>query len=384
VEYQQDKKANLYLKFAASIWSLTLLVICIIVYVAPHNHTVTNVYREAVEKWMVSESLYFNTINAYFYFPQFVFIFFPFHLLPMPFGDILWRVVSAGLLFWAIWRIVSLSCTMQNELLFLYVSLVALIPSIGAMQIGQANALFAAMTVHAAACLARSQWLGATLCLVVALAVKPLGVVMILLAVVYYRPIIFRLVLGISGFFLLPFFFARSSYVSSQYRQAFECLFSASLVIQDRFADLNGLLRSLGMGLTGSASQTVRIGAGFLVMCLWWVGSRRTREPERAWLLLGLTANYLMLFNPWTEINSYVIVAPSIALYAIRFIKIDVHPKLGWALVFLGVSIGLFPSIFGDTGRKLCLWWCPLIAVFFDVILLSTIFSKRFLVRNSP
>jgi alpha-1,2-mannosyltransferase len=356
-------------------------VICILVFIAPFKHTVTPVYHEAVERWMASESIYINTINAYFYFPQFVLIFMPFHLLPIPLSDILWRIVSSGLLVWAIWRIVSLSRSLQNELLFLYMSLIALSPSLGAMYNGQGNVIFAALTVHAAASLAGSQWWIATLCMVGALAVKPIGLVMLLLAVVVYRTTIWRLAIGLVIFLSLPLFFAEPSYVFSQYQQSFEHLYFSSLVTEHRFADLNGLLRTIGIGLTGSASQIVRIGAGLLTMVLWWIGSKRTHEPERAWLLLGLASTYLMLFNPLTEGNSYVIVAPSIALYAVRFLKIEVNPGLGWGLVFMGFSIGLFPEIFRSVDKNFGLWWRPVTMIIFSVILVFTIFSKRFLAR---
>lgn len=374
--------ASLYLKVATLIWVIVILVLCIIVFIAPLKHTVTPVYHEAVQRWMAGEPLYINPTNLYsaslyFYFPQFVFIFMPFHLLPNPFGDILWRIVQTGLLSWAIWRIISLSRTRQNERLFLYASVFSIIQSLGALRNGQANVFFAALTVHAAACLARSQWGLAALCLIVALTVKPLGLVMILLAVVVYRPTIGRLAVGISVFLITPFLFGKSSYVLSQYQQALEHLASFSVITENRFADVNGLLRALGIGLTGIASQIIRMAAGLLTLVFWWIGAKRTHEPERAWLLLALTTTYLMLFNPMTEGNSYVIVAPILAVYAIHFLQIDIHPKLGWGLVFMGFSIGVLPEILRRVDRNFSLWWSPLMMLLFSAILVYTTLSRQ-------
>ncbi len=370
-------KAGLHLKIATYVWVATISIISILVFLAPLKRTVTPVYHEAVERWMAGQSLYVDTAHAYFYFPQFVFVFLPFHLLPVPIGDIFWRIVSTALLSWGIWRIVSLAHTPQNTLLFLYASLIALTPSFGAMRNGQANVLFAALTVHAAANLAQSHWWFAILCMVGALTVKPIGLVMILLAAVIYRSIIGRLAVGISIFLILPFFFAESSYVFSQYRQAVEHLFSFSVVTENHFADLNGLLRTLGIGLVGSTSQIIRIGAGLLTLMIWWIGAKRLREPQRAWLLLGLTTTYLMLFNPMTESNSYVIVAPILSLYAVRFLIIEGHSKLGWGLVFMGFSIGILPEIFRSVDRNFGLWWKPLMMLIFSGILTYISISRR-------
>lgn len=373
-------KVDRYLKIAISIWGAVIVVICLLVFLAPLKHTVTPVYHEAVEEWLAGQSLYVGT--SYFYFPQFVFVFLPFHLLPVPIGDIFWRILSIALLSWGIWRIVSLIHTPQNTRLFLYASLIALTPSFDAMRNGQANVLFAALTVHAAASLAQSWWWFAILCMVGTLTIKPLGLVMILLAAVVYRSIIGRLTVGISIFLILPFFFVESSYVFSQYRQAIEHLFSFSVVTAHRFADLNGLLRTLGIGLVGSASQIVRVGAGLLTLIIWWICAKRLNEPYRAWLLLGLTTTYLMLFNPMTEVNSYVIVAPILSLYAVRFLIVEGHSTLGWGLVFMGLSIGILPEIVRRIDRNFGLWWQPLMMVILSGILIYSSLSRRFIVKS--
>jgi alpha-1,2-mannosyltransferase len=197
------------------------------------------------------------------------------------------------------------------------------------------------------------------------------------LAAIVYRPTIWRLVIGLCFFLLVPFFFADSSYVFSQYQQSVSHLFSSSLTTENRFSDLNGLLRSLGMGLTGTLSISVRIIAGIFVAGLWKKGSRRMSEPERSFLLLGLATAYLMLFNPMTEGNSYVIVAPSIAYYAAHYLKIEINPKLGGSLVFMGLSIGLLPELVRPFVEHLGLWWRPLMMIFFFALLTCKIMAGK-------
>ncbi len=374
-----NKKAA-YRNIGFSLWILTVLIISILVFIAPLKHSVTPTYHEAVERWLTAKSLYFHT--SYFYFPQFVLIFTPFHYLPMPFSDILWRIFQAGLLITGIWRMVKLLPSSERGIFFLNMSLVAITPCIGAMRNGQANVLFAALTVNAVVYLAESRWWLAALCMISALAIKPLGLVLILLAAIGYRFTIWRLLTVFCIFLLLPFFFADSSYVFSQYQQSLVHLFSASLTTENRFSDLNGLLRPLGMGLTGTLSQSVRIMGGILVAGLWWKGCKRMSEPERSFLMLGLSTAYLMLFNPMTEVNSYVIVAPSIAYYAVHYLKIEINPKLGWSLAFMGLSVGILPELVRPFIKHLGLWWDPLAMIFFLIFLTSRILIKRPFERN--
>ncbi|HET6514177.1 MAG TPA: glycosyltransferase family 87 protein [Thermodesulfovibrionales bacterium] len=363
-------KESLYLNIGFSLWALTVLIICILVFIAPLTHTVVPVYHEAVERWGASKSLYTDTANyRYFYFPQFALIFSPFHCVPMPFSDILWRIFEAGLLVTGMWKMVKLLPSSDKESFFLCMSLVVLTPCIGAMRNGQANVLFAALMVYSIVALAQSRWWPAAVFMIFSLAVKPIGLVLILLAVIVYPLTIWRLVIGLCIFLLLPFLFADSSYVFSQYQQSLSYLLSSSLTAEYRFSDLNGLLRSLGIGLTGTVSQSIRIIAGILFAGLWWKGSKQMSEPERSFLLLGLTGSYLMLFNPMTEGNSYVIVAPSIAYYAIYYLKDKVNPKLGWSLVFMGLSIGLLPELLRPFVNYLGLWWHPLMMIFFLIFL---------------
>jgi hypothetical protein len=193
---------------------------------------------------------------------------------------------------------------------------------------------------------------------------------MLFLALIVYRPIAWRLVSGLILFLALPFLFADPLYVITEYRQALARLLASSLTTEHRFADFNGLLRSLGFGLTGVVSQVVRIGAGVLTGLLCLFSAKRTREPDRALLLLGLSSAYLMLFNPMTQGNSYVVVGPLIAVYAVRFLWIEHSRKIGLGLLCMGVSLGPLPT-------ELCylidanfrFWWRPLMTIIFAVFI---------------
>ncbi len=374
--------SSLYFNLAVTVWLIALLVVCIMVFLAPSERSVTPVYHTAVENWLAGDSLF--TDGHLHYFPQFVFIFMPFHFMKVPYGDILWRILSVFLLVGGLWRMVTLvRQPMGENLFFLYTTLVALGPSLGAIRNGQANVIFAAITIHAAVCLVRSQWWPASLLLLGAIVVKPIGLVMLFLSVLVYRAIIWWVALGIVIYIAIPFLFAGESYVFSQYRQSLEHLFAVSVTTEHRFADINGLLRTLGIGLAGSTSQIIRLGAGVLTALLWLIGSQQIRGLVRACFLLGMTTTYLMLFNPMTEGNSYVIVAPSIALYAASFFSIQKLRPLGWGLAFMSFSIYPLPEIVHRLDEHFGLWWCPAMMLIFFALLVSTVFASRFRKLNS-
>ena len=72
----------------------------------------------------------------------------------------------------------------------------------------------------------------------------------------------------------------------------------------------------LDLKLTGMTSLTVRIAAGgaMAIGCL--LARNYGSDMWRTMLWLGLSAGYIMLFTPMNEANSYVILAPSLGLWA--------------------------------------------------------------------
>ncbi len=369
MEFQ--KKSSACQKIAYSLWITAVLVVLTIVILSPNRHTDTPTYHEAVERWLQHQSLYLD--NNFFYFPQFVLFFMPFHYLPFLPGDVLWRMFSIALLYWGLRRLLK-SSGLKDDRFFLYASIVAISCAVGAFRNGQANLIFGALGLHAAASLAGSRWWTATLCLIGALAIKPLGIVMLLLALIVYRPMAWRLAAGLIIFLVLPFLFADPRYIVTDYQQALARLSATSLTTEHRFADFNGLLRSIGFGLAGPGSQVVRIAAGALtaILCLFTV--RRTREPDRALLLIALASIYTMLFNPMTQGNSYIMVGPVIAVYAVRFLRIENSRKIGMGLLFMGFSLGPLPTeICYVIDANFRYWWRPLMMMIFAVFLAYTI-----------
>jgi hypothetical protein len=133
-----------------------------------------------------------------------------------------------------------------------------------------------------------------------------------------------------------------------------------------RFADINGILRTFGTELPSRPAIVVRVLAGAGTLALWWLGARWLHEPARAMWLHALTASYLMLFNPMNEENSYVILAPALAFWAMCLLaKVTTRP-LGWAVVFMALSMGLLPNVLRPLfGNYFALFWHPVMTLLF-------------------
>jgi hypothetical protein len=212
----------------------------------------------------------------------------------------------------------------------------------------------------------RKEWWLATGCMVLAVAIKQFSIVMVLLALVVYAPLRWRLLVGFLALALLPFLCGPTDYVLGQYRAALTHLQACATVTDNRFADLGGIVRKFGAELPAEVSKWIRVLAGGMTMLAWWLGARNLAEPLRAPWLYALLTGYLMVFNPMTEANSYVILAPALGLWAAWAWEQTGTRNLGWLLAAMCLSMGLLPNLLRPIfGSYFALFWHPLMTLLF-------------------
>jgi hypothetical protein len=272
------------------------------------------VYSTAARHWMAHEPLYDTTsIDGFQYLPQAAMVFAPFVWLGSPLGDILWRAIGWGLLSLGILRLARRVEPERGGRCFAIATALSIAPSVGSLANGQANLMLAALTVCAASESIDEHWWRAAVALTIGFALKPLMVVMLLLAWALYRPLMWRIPVAVGLLLIVPWAARDHLYVITQYR---DCL--TKLRMSERpdrfFEDLRGLLRTLGWLMPHSIFLITRAVAalGTLALCV----RVRTRDPDATLLFTGFAVAYLMLFNPRTQSNSYVIAAPIAALLA--------------------------------------------------------------------
>lgn len=362
---------KLWLWFALALWLIPCLVITARVAARPLKRTVTQVYHGAVERWQEHEPLYDGHMQ---YLPTFVPLFAPYHALPLRVGDVLWRWTAMAALAVGLRRFArglqgEPDCG-ATERAFALISLLSVPLCLGALSNGQANAHLGAALLLAALCLAGNRAWGAALFIALAVAIKPLGIAAAGLAVVCFPRLWWRVGAAILLMLGIPFLLGPWPYVQSQFVAGFENLRRCSaLTLQ--FADLNGLLRLLGIPLGWQASMWVRTGAGAVlaVFCLALVRPRPLRERALVWL--AASATYLMLFNPMTEANSYAIFGLPAAIWTWQLFQSG-RRKLGCLLAAMLGTMGLLPTLLWPwLGNYFAFAWYPSMAIVFLAILLA-------------
>jgi hypothetical protein len=143
--------------------------------------------------------------------------------------------------------------------------------------------------------------------------------------------------IGALLFAALPFLSQSPSYVLGQYVDCAQMLCVAhDLGRLPQWPHVFGLLRFCGCDLPATVETGVRVAAagGTLALCryaIWKMSIVRSAE-----VLFASSAVYLMLFNPRTEANTYVLLAPAIGFTWYRAIRCG---RRGSALLCLIASI---------------------------------------------
>ncbi len=358
-------------------WALGLLVVSVMVARDPARRSVTPVFHLAAERWAARQDLYADP-RGYHYLPQFALLFTPFHALPAPVGDILWRALSVSAVLAGFAALALLGRPSDPGRAYLVAAVLALAPCLGAVRNGQTNLAFGGFCLLLAAALAVGRWNAAALCIVLLVALKPLGLVLALLAPWPYPRLRGPLLAGLVLLGAAPFLAAPPAYAAAQYRSAAAHLAGWSSTTENRFADLTALLRAAGLRLPPAGAFALRAAAGAATLALWLRAARRSREPWRALTLALLATCYLMLFNPMTEKNSYAIAAPVLAFTAAVLLASSEAParRAGWFLAAVLVSVGVLPELLWRVTRDFGLWWDPLSLAAVAVLLTAAIVRR--------
>jgi hypothetical protein len=163
--------------------------------------------------------------------------------------------------------------------------------------------------------IARGRWSAGALSLLLAVAIKPLGMVWLLLAGgMWPRQLGWRLGVGLLVLFAVPFLFGPPDYVWRQYAD-----FGRTMALETdparSFSDIRGFLAyGFGIHLSNATLLAMRIGAGLGTLLLARTLCHRWSRAGAALALYVLAAIYLVLFNPKTEAPTYTLLGPAIGV----------------------------------------------------------------------
>lgn len=300
------------------VWGVFALVIAIGLVAKTKPSHVTRTYFPTAETWWAGEAdIYSEGIAGYLYLPQSVYLFSPFLVFPEgPTREIAWRLFGLALFAFGLRRVLRRVTPDDGARHFELVTLLVLIATASSARNGQTNLHLAGIMLHACADLIDRRWWRATFWLWGGMLAKPLALVMLLLVGALVGPMRGRLAVGLAAFALLPFAHLDFAYVQEQYALAFEKLGRSSQPGAKPYDDFVGILRRLGVELPQIARTAIAGAMALVTLALAARARRQGTAAEGFWALTALAATYLMLFNPRTEMNSYVILAPWLAMQA--------------------------------------------------------------------
>ena len=342
----------------------------------PDYRSVIGIYERATFDWWKGRNIWGTGFDGFQYLPAFAVLFTPFALAGPQAGHIAWHVASLGLLFAGLWqvyrRLIDAPMLRQMGVLLL----VALPAAAGSVRNGQATVAMFGCMLLATAALADRRWIVAGLWLGLAVAIKPLAIVMVLLMAVVYPETAFGLMLGIFAAFALPFLNPDPQAVVVLYGDMIEKLSVTLFPPAERFASFTGLLAVLGIGISDMAANLVRIAMAGAALIL-ALRARRTLVPiDAAFGLLTVASAYLMLFSPRTESNTYVMLVFPIALYATQLWRNEARRGAAWLLI--GLCFGLGAQAYGTLiFRATEIWLQPLLCAIFVMAFLVPRLVRR-------
>ena len=327
---------------------------------------------------MAGESLYemsIETGHGFLYLPHAAIFHIPFALLsyltqwPQS-GDVVWRVCSWICFAIACRQLIGASGLDPSRSQWRMAFVVSLL-SISALRIGQSTLLMTALMMMSVLAWQKKHWDRSTIFIVLAIAVKPLALVVGLLLFGVSQPMRYRLPIGLVALAAAPFLFQSPGYVWQQYADCARMLGSANSLGNDlSWAQLFGMLNVFGMPIESSTQTLVRLVMAVVTLGVVSLTTNRLVRQSGTWLF-AWAAVYLMLFNPRTENSTYCLIAPIVAWLMIRFVVQVRQPFFGWTILGLAVLMTGSYEIgkhFTPDGFN-AIWLAPLSCCFFAVFL---------------
>jgi glycosyl transferase family 87 len=190
----------------------------------------------------------------------------------------------------------------------------------------------------------RGHWRAFVSWLLVAVALKPLAIVMVLLAVVTIPKTRVPFIIGIAVLLLFPFAVQDWGYLASEYVNYVRQLLTitnADPAIWGNQAEFSTLLKTLGLELGSGTRLAIRLAAALATLWLAWRIALERNARATSFALLLLSTCYIGLFNPRQEGMSYLVVVPGLAALSLYLLGRNLGDWRGWLWMALAVMMGI-------------------------------------------
>ncbi len=353
------------------LWILFFIGLCIYQVSTDHRRTVTAAFHNGASKWIEGGDMYGEGLHGFLYLPHAAIAYTPFHVLPHTPSELLWRAFCIGLFAIGVRQLASAAGKAAKVELFPIMTFFTIPLSLSAMRNGQMTLPMAGAMMISIGALVQARYWWAVFWLCLAVALKPLAVVLLLLAWALRPGLWWRMPIGILILLAVPWLFQSHAYVVEAYQGFVEkSMTSGNPEGSMSYSDLFGMFRAWGMEGPTSVSLLIRFVFAVLTLGLAFYIIRRHGPIYGITMLFVLAMTYLMLFNPRTENNTYAAFAPALAAIGTWAFLIGKQSTLGWCLVIMlllmSVNYELTKHI--TPGREI--WLPPLLTILFSIYLI--------------
>lgn len=334
--------------------AILILILAFILFTAlnifAHDTSVLPIYNDAAVAWRWGQNLYNAPGTGFLYLPQSALVFVPFSFIHnIHLQHTVWRLVWMFLLSLSLLSFAKIQKPAEPFKAWFFLSFTVACMGIDTLRDGQLNVALITFGLWALAAIYYEKWWPAAILLIIGFAVKPTFIVLPLLCFCLYPKLRLKLFVAFIGLMLLPFLFKAPDYVLQQYKYMINSLCMAFNIGQDNtihdyshgsWADLFGLLELFKIHIVPWLQTVIRFLAAIATLILTLImGKSHLGKSRKLFYLYTFFVIYVLLFNPRTENNDYIILAPAFSLfcYDIMFCKRD---KLFTALLML-MFIGL-------------------------------------------
>jgi hypothetical protein len=317
-----------------------------------------------------------TTLGDFLYFPLTLLIYTPFTLLDRVPAAAIVLVLGAVFFTWACatltLSLLSADWRSRDAIAVAGVVLLINIPAAWFNFKGvQAQVPMTAAMMAASAAIIGSRWRAAALWLFVAIAMKPLAIVMVLLCWALVRDMRWWLAGAVVAVILFPFLFLDWSYLVDQYQAMGMKLWHIATAPPAQWiyqADFSTMVRALGVELPAGMALAIRLAAALGTLVLAWHVKHDGSARSFGFAVLILSGCYITLFGPRNEFLSFIVVTPSLVLLAVLLLTRAAADYRGWLLIAAALALGFTWTLATDAVLKpaivtaICVWLAWLMA----------------------
>jgi len=343
------------------------------------SRSVVPSYRFGALQWISGRFLYELTgIGGFTYLPQAAILFTPFAMLPPAAGEVSWRLVNAGVFALGLGSFARLAGEQSGKELFPLATLVSIPLAWDCARNGQATLIMTGFMLLAVVAVARDLRWRAVLWLALAVAVKPLAIVLALLIAAIDRPMTWRVLLGMIALAVSPFLTQHPGYVAEQYRVCFQNMALSAHVgsVAHGWTTPFTALRVAGLDVPEKVQTAIRLVAAGATLGLCFFAKRRLSSARSAVHVVSLAILYVVLFSPRTEGNTYAMLGPLFGVFLAGAFLIEKRPGEGVLLSVMVLCLAasrLIERMLTPAAHES--WLSPFLAACLGVYVLFRLFS---------